>query len=52
MKRQLPAEAYQFAEMYRLGKPTTMYTADGCNLVINLIPALIMCFIKLTHDLV
>lgn len=47
MKRQLPAEAYQFAEMYRLGKPTIMYTINVLSLIAALWFSITMCLLCL-----
>ena len=47
MKRPLPAEAYQFAEMYRLGKPTIMHTINVRSLIAALWFSITMCLLCL-----
>ena len=47
MQRPLPAEAYQFAEMYRLGKPTIMYTINVRSLIAALWFSITMCLLCL-----
>src|SRR5258707_13821463 len=47
MKRPLPAEAYQFAEMYRLGKPTITHTINVRSLIAALWFSITMCLLSL-----
>jgi hypothetical protein len=47
MQRPLPAEAYQFAEMYRLGKPTIMHTINVRSLIAALWFSITMCLLCL-----
>src|SRR5258708_37188143 len=47
MKRPLPAEAYQFAEMYRLGKPTIMHTINVRSLIAALWFSITICLLCL-----